>query len=1359
MSKSQKQGPKQANTLFSYFSKTLKKETTSETSKEVLSPRRSPNNSTPKVAKVKSPTPSTDNQNICEFANGDVVWAKLEGYPWWPSLVCNHPTANTHRKGGKKPEVHVQFFDTPPTRAWVRASNVKPFKGSDAPECQRGGQFYTLNAQILQNREEADKALKLSVDDRLKLVAHLQPSDDEEEEEDDGAAEMMDLDPDIFDAEMSDENDDSVKENKVKETSSESSPSKKSNSPAKKRARNVRQSAVKPKRRRIMEPDSAEEDSGEDFKPSGSEDEEEEEEESCSSGVDEKDVSEPESASEPDSPVKKDVRKKPAGSGTGPKTSSPTSLTPTANRSFFQPAVSSATKSKLSLFSAPDAGPTSGESSQSDSASFLHNKLDFLQPEKVRDAKKKTPSDPDYDPRTLYVPDSFLNKQTPAMRQWWEIKSHHYGTVLFFKMGKFYELFHMDSTVGVEELGLTYMKGEHAHSGFPEIAYSRYADGLIQKGYKVARVEQTETVEMMADRCRDMAKPTKFDRVVRREICQVSTQGIRSFSHRDGDVGDAQPSYLLALCEAESPDGVIYGICFVDTSIGTFHVGQFGDDRHCSRLRTVLAHHTPAQILYERGRMSQKSMQLISGYTAAIKEALTPGKEFWESSKTLKTLLEEDYFKEDGEEFQWPEAVKRMVSDSDSLGLTAAEGYDLAVRALGAVVWYLQYSLMDQEVLSMKKFEHYLPLDSAPEKRQAAVFNANQRNMVLDGVTLFNLEVTENASTGDTEGTLLQQLDTCATPFGKRLLRQWVCAPLCQPASIDDRLDAVESLMDLQGLATEATDALKKMPDLERLLSRIHSLGSAKRLANHPEGRAVMYEEVTYSKRKIEDFLATMGGFKTGMKIMKKFSKAGSDFKSKLLKQTVLLDSETEEGKFPDLTDDLDHFEKAFNHEKARRDGVIIPTKGVDEDFDTGMADSQRLESELQEYLEQQKKRLGCKTMSYWGTGKNRYQMEVPEAVLKRVPEEYELMSSKKGAKRYRTQEIEDLLAELTDAEERKDVALKDIMRRIFHSFDERYPRWHQAVGCLSVLDVLLSLSRYSRCCDGVMCRPHLAPPADHTTPFLEIREGRHPCIGGSFVASDFIPNDTVIGIQDEAEGTDKEKSSSRVVMVTGPNMGGKSTLMRQTGLIVLLSQLGCYVPAEKCHLTPVDRIFTRLGATDRIMSGESTFFVELSETSSILQHATEHSLVLMDELGRGTATYDGTAIAYAVVRELSAVLHCRALFSTHYHSLVDQFAHDPNVRTGHMACMVEREEEGDPSQETITFLYKFAHGACPKSYGFNAARLASIPEEIIRGAISKAKEFESGVEQLRLFGKLWSECSAENVRSALGDIQRMSVD
>ncbi|XP_067666471.1 DNA mismatch repair protein Msh6-like [Haliotis asinina] len=1340
---------KQSN-LFSFFTKTPNKAPNNETSKKaVLSPRRSPNS-------CKGKTPATNGKKTCdtntEFQPGAVVWAKLEGYPWWPSLVCNHPTEKKHTKGGKQVQLHVQFFDDPSSRAWVRAKYVKAFKGSDDKEFQRGGQFHCHDTECYEGALKADAAMKMGVEERLStLIVELQPSDSEESTEE--VAEPTEFDPDIFDAEMEDNEADNSKENhndSMKTDDSKTSPGKTSS----KKSRPSRSSG-KHKRRRLMLSTSGEEESGDEFKPdSGSSDEDD----SGSSGEDEDNVSEPETESDAESPVKCRKRKRPSStSNPKPKSSSQPSIgnrfagsmLSAERRHSFKPAVSDKTKSKLASFNAPEQVVSDTPDVHGD---FPHVKLDFLQPDKIRDIKGRRKDADDYDSRTVMVPETFLKKQTPAMRQWWELKMHHYDTVLFFKMGKFYELFHMDAVIGVSELGLIYMKGEHAHSGFPEIAYSRYADSLIQKGYKVARVEQTETPDMMADRCKQMSRTaTKFDKVVKREVCQVTSRGTKTYRHIEGgNCSEVDSNYLLAICEKEagSDGGSVYGVCFIDTSVGIFHLGQFTDDRYCSRLRTLIAHHTPSLVLYERGKMSAKTVQLIkTNMSSALKESLASGTEFWDSSKTLKTLAEEDYFKEEGKDFEWPGGLKEMMSDSDSLGLTASDEFDLAVHSLGAVTWYLQYSLLDQELLTMRKFVQYRPVDSTPIVEKTAR-QFSQKHMVLDGVTLMNLDLVENCLTGGTEGTLLERLDQCCTPFGKRLFRQWLCAPLCSTAAINDRLDAVEDLITSQDLLVDMIEVMKKLPDLERLLSRIHTLGSASRSKKHPDSRAILYEEVTYSKRKIEDFLATLGGFKSAFQMAQKVQTDISKFKSSLLKKTLSIRcTDTDQGHFPDISEDLAFFDAAFDHSKARKDGTILPSKGVNPDYDQATQDIKAVEKRLVQYLDKQRDRLSCMAMVYWGTAKNRYQMEIPEVAWKRVPMEYEVMSSKKGWKRYRTPDIEDMLADLTEAEDRKDTALKDTMRRVFYSFDERHKKWRDVLDCLSVLDVIISLAQYSRCGDGVICRPELVDLGENVEPFLELRNARHPCVARTFSGGDFIPNDTVIGVADEAD-EDGDYSRSRIVLVTGPNMGGKSTLMRQVGLIAIMAQLGCYVPAEKCRLTPVDRVFTRLGASDRIMAGESTFFVELSETSAILQHASKHSLVLMDELGRGTATYDGTAIACSVVQELSSGVNCRTLFSTHYHSLVEEFSHDANIRLGHMACMVENENEEDPSQETITFLYKFIKGACPKSYGFNAARLADIPEEVIKAAVGKAKEFEESFNRLKLLKSLWWECTADRVRA-----------
>ncbi|KAJ7361885.1 DNA mismatch repair protein msh6 [Desmophyllum pertusum] len=440
--------------------------------------------------------------------------------------------------------------------------------------------------------------------------------------------------------------------------------------------------------------------------------------------------------------------------------------------------------------------------------------------------------------------------------------------------------------------------------------------------------------------------------------------------------------------------------------------------------------------------------------------------------------------------------------------------------------------------------------------------------------------------------------------------------------------------------------------------------------------------------------------------------------------------------------------------------GVILPKPGVDPDYDRALADIQATRIWFYKYMK--KTECLCWDVSYWGTAKNRYQLEIPDSV-RNIPDEYTLQSQKKGFKRYWTSDIQEKLAEIVDAEERREEALKDTMRYVFHKFDQEYKTWDKnssMPGCVGFTDQSRVLQG-----DGPMCRPEIVLP-DKTSdgdfqPFLEIRDGRHPCISRTFSGGDFIPNDTVVGMRDDNDCEETAvNSQSTCVLVTGPNMGGKSTLMRQAGLIVIMAQMGCYVPADKCRLTPVDRVFTRLGAHDRILSGESTFFVELSETSTILRHASRHSLVLVDELGRGTATYDGTAIACAVVGQLSKHIQCRTLFSTHYHSLVEEFSADPNVRLGHMACMVENEDDTDPSKETITFLYKFVKGACPKSYGFNAARLAGIPDEVISVAVKKARQFEESMDRMRCFRALLtkSTCKTQDVLQATAK-SKMSLE
>ncbi|NXH23175.1 MSH6 protein, partial [Bucco capensis] len=1243
----------------------------------------------------------------CVYSPGDLVWAKMEGYPWWPCLIYNHPTERTIVRGkGKSTRVHVQFFDDSPTRGWVSMKYLRPYKGSSAEETLKGGIFYTTKPEIKRAMMLADDAMSKDKAKRLELAVCSEPSDTEEEEEEQISESALD----------NSDSEEDVKSNK--------------------RVRS-RDSAIKAKRRRVVDSDSDRDGSDAEFKPDVTEAASSEE---ASSGVDESESADAETETDTESVAKKPM--KVPSKRKRKETNKPAKRMSLENEQPEPPkraaTISTEAKSKLTSFAAPDSFESQANACSGGMGGFgvwEHEKLEWLQEGRKKDAHRRRQSDPDYDPCTLYVPEDYLNKCTPGMRRWWQLKSQNFDAVIFYKVGKFYELYHMDAVIGVNELGLIFMKGTWAHSGFPEIAFGRFSDVLVQKGFKVARVEQTETPEMMEARCKATAHTTKFDRVVRREICRIITKGTQTYSILDCDPSENHNKYLLCVKEKGDSSGQrVYGVCFVDTSVGKFYIGQFADDRHCSRFRTLVAHYTPVQVLYEKGNLSVETQKILKGsLVSCIQEGLISGSQFWNASKTLKVLLEEGYFKEkqtSDNGCSLPSVIKSLTSESDSLGLTPGEDSELALSALGGCVFYLKKCLIDQELLSLADFEEYVPvdIDTANMTSSSSFFARSDRRMVLDGVTLMNLEVLQNGTNGSTEGTLLERIDSCCTPFGKRLLKQWLCAPLCNPKSINDRLDAVEDLLAVSEKISEVSEHLKKLPDLERLLSKIHSIGSLLKSQNHPDSRAIFYEELRYSKKKITDFLSALEGFKVMENIVDVMEEVASDFKSKILKQLVTRKAKNPEGRFPDLSAELQRWDTAFDHNQARKTGMITPKAGFDPDYDQALEDIRAVEGDLQKYLEKQRKLLGFRSVVYWGIGKNRFQIEIPESA-KNLPEDYELRSSRKGYKRYWTKETGKMLALMVNAEERRDAALKDCMRRLFYNFDQNSKDWQTAVECMAVLDVLISLANYSQDGDGPLCRPVILQPVDSAPPFLELKNSRHPCITKTFFGDDFIPNDILIGSKDEEGGS----SEASCVLVTGPNMGGKSTLMRQAGLLVIMAQLGCYVPAEGCSLTPVDRVFTRLGASDRIMSGESTFFVELSETASILQHATKHSLVLVDELGRGTATFDGTAIASAVLKELAEKIKCRTLFSTHYHSLVEDYSHSRAVRLGHMACMVENESE-DPSQETITFLYKFIEGACPKSYGFNAARLANIPEEVIQKGHRKAKEFEKMIISLRIF-------------------------
>uniref|UniRef100_A0A915C4J0 DNA mismatch repair protein n=3 Tax=Parascaris univalens TaxID=6257 RepID=A0A915C4J0_PARUN len=974
-----------------------------------------------------------------------------------------------------------------------------------------------------------------------------------------------------------------------------------------------------------------------------------------------------------------------------------------------------------------------------DEGHFPHLDFDFLQPDKIRDANGRLASDPDYCPRTLFVPEAFLKQQTPGHRQWWLAKSAYFDTMLLFKVGKFYEMYHMDAVIGVENLNLTYMRGKIAHCGFPEVAYGRFADQLVNRGYKVARVEQTETPAQLEERNK---LEKNREKVVRREICRVTSVGTRTYGVLDTCDGESaldavEPTarHLFAFAEKVMPNGLpTYGVCFIDTSVGRFYVAQFTDDANRSSMRTLFAHYQPSQVLYERGRISPASQSLLNSIASAvIKEALIPKKEFPDAEGTIKMLTNKLYF---GEVVQsWPDTVRSLLADANALNPKCASEYNECMAALGAVLWYLKRSLIDVDMVTMRNFVRYVPPSLSGNRNRMGQDDSmvsdetywRGRRMVLDGISLYNLNIVppldgvKRSALRDSTSSkysLYNTINKCITPFGKRMLRQWICAPSCDADVLRSRQDAIQWLMSSssRNFADKATESLRKMPDLERLVQKIHTLGLKYRASEHPDGRAVMFEPLRYNRRKICDLLSALSGFERVDELVQFYREMFvEDRKCPQLMDRCFGAS------FPDISKDLHHFKDAFDHDKAKQEGIIVPERGIDAEYDGVMEDVRERMRDLEAYLHKIRKQLGCERIQYMGSGRSRYQLEIPEAIAQNLSVDFELKSSRKGYRRMTTDESVHLFEELLEAETRRDVIRRDVMRRVFADFDTRAAKWAAVTERVAVFDVLLSLARYANSSGLCMCRPEFI--YDSEKPLLDIVAGYHPCLAAKISAAKeggantmYIPNDTQLG-----------GNHPLTMLLTGPNMGGKSTLMRQVAVLVVLAQIGSLVPASKMRLSPVDRIFTRIGGNDRIAAGQSTFFVELSETNIILRDASEHSLVVMDELGRGTSTHDGTAIAYAVLRALAEKVRCRAFFSTHYHSLCNAVRDVANIKPAHMACLVDNENYSDPTLEHVTFLYTLASGVCPKSYGFFAAKVSGIKPEVIRAAFAASQRLSTG--------------------------------
>ncbi|GAM20051.1 hypothetical protein SAMD00019534_032260 [Acytostelium subglobosum LB1] len=871
--------------------------------------------------------------------------------------------------------------------------------------------------------------------------------------------------------------------------------------------------------------------------------------------------------------------------------------------------------------------------------------------EDVKDANQLPVGHPDYDARTLHIPQQALAKLSAFERQYWEIKSMCYDTVVFFKKGKFYELYEGDADIGHEKFGLKMTDRVNMRMvGVPESSFPGWASKFILAGYKVSRVDQVESRISMDKRQNQFGAASAKDSIIKRELTSIMTIGTLV---DEAFLPDTSYNYLMAIKEDEYKRE--FGVCFVDTSIGLFNLCTFVDDENQSQLETLLLQTMPREVLIEKGGVSPQTVATIKKVLHNQKYLLASRcvTDYWDAELTLATL--KDHRKEMADPMPEP-----LPSVQDKL---------IMMCAMGAIFAYLEETKLAKQIIGQSRFTLYNPMSDAS-------------SLILDGQCLINLEVFNNTTDGSKEGSLFRVLNRCSTAFGQRMLKQWVCRPLCNRDLINARLDTVQYLGENNEVFTKLMAIFTRIPDLERMISRIQARHS-----------------------KLPDLVLVLDTLERCQKSLEEID-CVDEIGSKLLR-----DYATVGIGFPNLKPLLGKMRDSFTYERST--DTLTPSLGLSPEYDKCKEKITEIELKLENYLLEQKKFFSSTSVCYKNIGKEHYQIEVPVAALQRVklPTTYSLKSEQKGAKRYYTPFIEKQTKELSEYQDELIGLSKEVIVRIQESFNENASVWCQAVNTLAHIDCLLSLAKVSLLSTMPMCRPEIV--GNSANAYLEVQEMRHPAItiqGGS----DFIPNDLVLGKRPDAA-----KTNPCTMVLTGPNMGGKSTLLRQACILVIMAQMGCYVPATMCRMSLVDRIFTRLGANDNILAGQSTFMIELQETSNVLRYATQRSLVIMDELGRGTSTFDGYSIAYSVLNQITNHIKCLCMFATHYQSLANEPKVSDAISKCYMSCHV------DELAKKVIFLYKLCEGVCPSSYGMLVGGMAGIPVEVVHRAEEKAKQFE----------------------------------
>ena len=795
---------------------------------------------------------------------------------------------------------------------------------------------------------------------------------------------------------------------------------------------------------------------------------------------------------------------------------------------------------------------------------------------------------------------------SPMMVHYCQTKCAYKDSILFYRLGDFYEMFFEDAKTVSRELELTLTGKDCGLSerapmcGIPYHAAETYINRLIDKGYKVAICEQVED-------------PKTAKGIVKREVTRVVTPGT-NLNMQELDEG--KNNYLMAIvCVGDH-----FGVSTADITTGDCYVTEIDEKR---KLWDEINKFLPAEIICN-------DAFLVSGVDVDdLRNRLhisVFALESWYFGDDLckQTLLE--HFK---------------ISSLEGLGLA---DYDSGVIAAGSLFRYL----LDTQKNTMEHMNKIIPYTT-------------DRYMVIDSSSRRNLELVETLREKQKRGSLLWVLDKTKTAMGARMLRSFVEQPLIDADAINERLDAVTELNMQAMLREEIREYLNPVYDLERLVSRI-----------------------SYRSANPRDLLA----FKMSLEMIPHIKNLLANFTSPLL---VRINEQM------DGLEDLYRLLEASITEDpplAVKEGGII-REGYNEQVDTYRNSKTQGKSWLAQLEAEEKEKTGIRNLKIKYNKVFGYYLEVTNSFKNLVPEYYTRKQTLTNAERYITPKLKELEDMILGAEDKLFALEYDLFCQVREELAAQIPRIQETAKAIAQLDVYASLSVVAQ-------RNNYVRPTVNTKGVIDIKNGRHPVVEKMINNDMFIANDTYL-----------DNGSKRVSVITGPNMAGKSTYMRQTALIVLMAQIGSFVPAEKAKIGVVDRIFTRVGASDDLASGQSTFMVEMTEVANILRNATAKSLLILDEIGRGTSTFDGLSIAWAVIEHISntKLLGAKTLFATHYHELTELEGKIPGVNN---YCIAVKERGDD-----IVFLRKIVKGGADKSYGIQVAKLAGVPDSVL----DRAKE------------------------------------